>query len=338
MDLLAELKASGLGLLLISHDLRLVRQLADRVAVMREGEIVEMAPAAELFEKPSHPYTQMLLGAKPGPSRALLTPNRGDQPATPALTATGLVQTYLGPGGPRVRALEGISLSVTSGTTLGIVGESGSGKSTLARLLMGLESPDSGTVELLGLPWSSAPERLKRPRRGVIQLVEQDPYDALNPRWSVRRILAEAVGLDDSESRSALGRGSTRVGELMDQVGLHRDLLSRRPHQLSGGQRQRVVIARALARRPSILICDEPVSALDAPVQAQILSLLSDLQQSLGLTIVIISHDLGVIAHMSDDIVVVHHGRVIEHGPAGKILHHPSHEFTRALIEASVSL
>jgi peptide/nickel transport system ATP-binding protein len=338
MDLLAELKASGLGLLLISHDLRLVRQLADRIAVMREGEIVEMAAAAELFERPSHPYTQMLLGATPGPPRASVLPQRGEQSATPALTAKGLIQTYVGPGGTRVTALEGVSLSVTAGTTLGIVGESGSGKSTLARLLMGLETPDSGTVELVGLPWSREPERRRRPRRGVIQLIEQDPYDALNPRWSVHRILAEAVGLDDSLPRSERGRSSTRVEELMDQVGLSRDLLTRRAHQLSGGQRQRVVIARALARRPAILICDEPVSALDASVQAQILSLLSDVQKSLGLTIVIISHDLGVIAHMSDDIVVLHHGRVIEHGPAGEILHHPSHEFTRALIEASVSL
>jgi peptide/nickel transport system ATP-binding protein len=349
MDLLAELKASGLALLLISHDLHLVRKLADRIAVMRHGVIIEMAPSAELLENPSHPYTQMLLGSKAGSRRAPLTKAPQETPVAMALTATRLFRTYPGPGGTRVRALEGVSLAVASGTTLGIVGESGSGKSTLARLLMGLESPDAGTVELLGLPWSSEPERRRRSRRSVIQLVEQNPYDAFDPRWSVRRILAEAVALDDSQPRfvavrgsssaeSSAQRGAKRVNELMDQVGLPRNLLSRRPHQLSGGQRQRVAIARALARHPSVLICDEPVSALDAHVQSHILALLSDLQQSLGLTIVIISHDLGVIAQMSDDIVVLHNGRVIEHGPAEQILHRPVQEFTRALIEASLSL
>jgi peptide/nickel transport system ATP-binding protein len=248
-----------------------------------------------------------------------------------------------------VRALEEVSLFVTAGTTLGIVGESGSGKSTLARLLMALESPDSGTVELFGLPWSKEPEGPRRSRRGAIQLVEQNPYDALDPRWSVRRILAEAVALDDSRPRNGKAdgssgeelqvvRGAKRVAELMDQVGLSGDLLSRRPHQLSGGQRQRVVIARALARRPAVLICDEPVSALDAHVQAQVLSLLTDIQHRLGLTMVIISHDLGVIAQMADHIVVLHEGRVIEQGPASQILHRPAKDFTRALIEASHSL
>jgi peptide/nickel transport system ATP-binding protein len=347
MELLAELKASGLGLLLVSHDLRLVRALADRISVMREGVIVETAPPADLFDNPTHPYTQMLLGAEPGVKRTLGVGPRTDWPL--ALIATGLGQSYPGPGGTRVTALEEVSLRVTSGSTLGIVGESGSGKSTLARLLMGLESPESGTVEVLGRAWSSGPERRRRSRRGDIQLVEQNPYDALDPRWSVRRILAEAVALDNSRDRGAVGEdfsgsnhpvntGARRVEELLEQVGLSTKLLSRRPHQLSGGQRQRVAIARALARRPSILLCDEPVSALDAHIQAQILAVLSGLQQSLGLTIVMISHDLGVIAQMSDDIAVLHRGRVIEYGPAEKILHRPAHEVTRALIEASVSL
>lgn len=338
MDLLAELKATGLGLLLVSHDLRLVGQLADRIAVMHEGVVVETAPSSEVFASPRHSYTQMLLGVGPHARKPPRPAVRGDKSSTIALTATGLAHTYPGHGGARVEAIHDVSFSVAWGSTLGIVGESGSGKSTLARLLMGLESPDAGSVELLGRPWSREPERRRRSRRGVIQLVDQDPFDALDPRWTVRRILAEAVALDHSPPGGPGGQNAERVGELMDQVGLPRGLLTRRPHQLSGGQRQRVVIARALARRPSILVCDEPVSALDAHVQGQILSMLSDLQQSLGLTIVIISHDLGVIAQMSDEIVVLHKGRVIEHGPAQKLLRQPTEDFTRALIQASVSL
>lgn len=334
-DLLAALKESGLSLLLVSHDLGLVRQLADRIAVMREGRILECAPTAELLEAPQHPYTRELLEAV-----ATRRPASGARSplaeGLPALSCRGLHRSYPDSEGGSVGALRDVSFSVRPGTTMGIVGESGSGKSTLARILMALEESDSGVVELAGEPWSLAPERSRRPRRGDIQLIEQNPYDALNPRWSVGRILQEAVNLDSSLGPASMRRA--RVAELLDQVGLSMQMLGRRAHQLSGGQRQRVVIARALARRPSVLVCDEPVSALDASVRAQILALLHSLQRSLGLTVVLISHDLGIIAQYSDEVLVMREGRVIESGPRETVLNHPVHPFTQELLAASKAL
>jgi peptide/nickel transport system ATP-binding protein len=365
LQLLGELKKSGLALLLVSHDLHLVQQLSDRIAVMRHGEIVETAPSAQLFSSPHHPYTKMLLDAVPrrrettgatGAASKAVSPKRVEvAPAAMALTATGLGRSYHAEGGVSVNAVTDVSFSLRGGTTLGIVGESGSGKSTLARLLMATERPDAGEVQLHGKPWSTEPERRRRSRRGAIQLIEQNPYDALDPRWTVRRVLAEALALDNSrehpqpasehgqEGRThgreqGLNQGAGRLVELMNQVDLSPELLRRRAHQLSGGQRQRVAIARALARRPSILICDEPVSALDASVQAQILALLRTLQHSLGVAIVMISHDLGVIAQMSDEILVMHQGSAIEYGAADDVLNSPSEPLTQALIKASVLL
>lgn len=337
LRLLGDLKRSGLALLLVSHDLHLVERLADRIAVMRHGRIVETAQTADLFSTPQHPYTRMLLDAVPK-----RRPPQGGRSAEPevALKATQLVRSYRSREGERFRAVDGVSFTLCAGKTLGVVGESGSGKSTLARLLMAIEQPDSGSVELHGDAWSDGAERRRRSRRGAIQLIEQNPYDALDPRWTVRRILDEAIALDDSEPsahrvrRPANGVHARRA-ELMDQVGLPSELASRRAHQLSGGQRQRVAIARALARRPTVLICDEPVSALDASVQAQILSLLASLQRHLGVAMVMISHDLAVIAQVSDDILVMQRGRVVECGDADTVLRTPADPFTRALIAAS---
>lgn len=332
-DLLKSLKDSGLALLLVSHDLGLVRDLADRIAVMRDGEIVELAPTADIFHHPQHPYTRELLAATPSRKpRASTTAESGAEGAI-AISCSGVHQSYPGPEGRAVPALHDVSLQVRSGRTLGIVGESGSGKSTLARILMGLEEPDSGVVELEGQRWSPAPEKSRRLRRGHIQLVEQNPDDALDPRWSVGRILDEALKMDTSAGVGS--ERTTRVVELLERVGLSPVLHSRKPHQLSGGQRQRVAIARALARGPAVLVCDEPVSALDASVQSHILSLLTSLQSSLGLTLIMISHDIGVIAHMSDDIIVMREGRIVETGPRDTVLDHPSHPFTRALLAAS---
>jgi len=302
---------------------------------MREGAILECAPTAELLEAPQHPYTRELLDAV-----VTRQPARGTHAALtespPALSCLGLHRSYPDHEGGFVEALRDVSFSVRAGTTMGIVGESGSGKSTLARILMALEEPDSGVVELAGEPWSLAPERSRRSRRGEIQLIEQNPYDALDPRWSVGRILQEAVNLDSSPGPAWVRRA--RVAELLDQVGLSTQLIGRRAHQLSGGQRQRVAIARALARRPSVLICDEPVSALDASVRAQILALLHSLQTSLGLTLVLISHDLGIIAHYSDEVLVMRDGEVIESGLRETVLNHPVHPFTQELLAASKAL
>lgn len=334
-NLLASLKESGLALLLVSHDLGLVRGLADRIAVMRGGVILESGPAANLLEAPQHPYTRELLKAVPsgyirGERRAPSTEG------TLALSCSGLHHSYPHGEGGSLGILRNVSFSVRRATTMGIVGESGSGKSTLARILMALEEPVSGVVELAGKPWSQATERSRRLRRGEIQLIDQNPYDALDPRWSVGSILSEAVALD-----SSLGSGSSRrarVRELLDQVGLSALMLPRRAHQLSGGQRQRVAIARALARRPSVLICDEPVSALDAAVRSQILDLIDSLQKILGLTVVFISHDLGVIAQHCDDILVLHQGKVVESGTRDHVLNNPAHPFTRELLDASKAL
>ncbi len=322
LDLLSQLRDSGIGILLISHDLRAVARLADRVAVMRAGRLVEVGPTRRVMDAPEHPYTRALLAASPT--------ERVHAPAASrtVLEARGISVAYRRPDGGTTNALVDVSISVSAGRTLGIVGESGSGKSTLARVLLGAETPDAGEVLLEGLPWSAMTERERRPLRARIQLVDQDSFGSFDPRYSVAKIIGEAVALagDDRSARDS------RVRELLDHVGLSHDLLGRRARQLSGGQRQRVAIARAIARRPSILVCDEPVSALDASIQAQVLALLERLQRDLGLTLVFISHDLGVIRQMSDEVAVMVDGRVVEAGEAHEVLSAPRHPFTKALL------
>lgn len=327
LRLLAELKASGLALLLVSHDLAVVAQLADHIAVMKDGVFVETGEASTVFGHPQHEYTRLLLDARPG-VRLPLPP----QAAPVVLAARNLVKTYRRADHGDQRAVDGASLELREGTTLGIVGESGSGKSTLARMLMGLERPDSGAVTLRGASWSELPESRRRALRAQIQLIDQDPYGAFDPRFTVLRILEQAAALDGV----ARAQRPARVRELLGQVGLSDQLLDRRSHELSGGQRQRVSIARALARRPSILICDEPVSALDLSVQAQVLELLGELQVTLGLAMVFISHDLAVIAQMSDEIMVMKDGVVVEQGSAASVLAEPQHPFTRELLAARI--
>lgn len=337
LSLLATLKAEGLALLLVSHDIGLVRELADRIAVMRDGEIVECAATADLLATPQHPYTRELLEAIPTSRPSTFTIDAtAEAHSIPALSCFGLQRSYPSRDGGFVQALEGVSFQVRSGHTMGIVGKSGSGKTTLARILMGLEQPDSGSVELGGEPWSPGPENLRRRRRRSIQLVEQNPDDALDPRWRVGAILEEALNLDSSGESSP--SREQRVMELLAQVGLSPELLDRRPRQLSGGQKQRVAIARALARRPSVLVCDEPVSALDALVQAQILALLTSLKKTLGLTLVLISHDLAVIRQLSDEILVMQDGQIVESGPLEEVMKHPVHPLTKALLAASPAI
>ncbi|MDH6181231.1 peptide/nickel transport system ATP-binding protein [Microbacteriaceae bacterium SG_E_30_P1] len=326
LDLLAKLRDDGIALVLISHDLRAVERLADRVAVMRDGRVVEAGVTADVMGSPQHPYTRHLLDSVPTP-RETSSPPEG----AIVLEARDLVRDYGIQGGGAVRALDGVSLTVRAGSTVGVVGESGSGKSTLARMLLAAEQPDAGVVLLDGAPWSSDPERRRRSRRSRIQLIDQDPFGSFDPRFTVAEIIGEAVVLAGDPRRV---RGQ-RVRDLLGRVGLEPELARRRPRELSGGQRQRVAIARAIARRPAILVCDEPVSALDAPIQARVLELLESLQRDLGLAMVFISHDLGVIAEVSDEIVVMKSGRVVESGPATTVLGSPEHPFTRELIAAS---
>ena len=317
--LLCEFKESGLALVLISHDLGVIRELADEVAVMKDGRFVEVQATANLFAEPQHPYTRQLiaaasLGAAPAPV-----------PGAVVLAARDLALSY----GP-VAAVNGVSFELRAGHTLGIVGESGSGKSTVARMLLATQPPDRGSVLLHGERWSEVPESQRRGRRGEIQIIHQDALSVFDPRATVLQSLSEAIALDGTPRRLREGR----AGELLAQVALSGDLLGRRPRELSGGQRQRVAIARALARGPSVLVCDEPVSALDAQVQSEVLALLASLQQSTGLAMVFISHDLAVVRAVSHEILVMKDGQVVEQGPAAALFAAPQHPFTREMLAA----
>ncbi|MFC5930453.1 ABC transporter ATP-binding protein [Cryobacterium melibiosiphilum] len=327
--LLHDLKRQGLALLLISHDLNVIRALADDIAVMKDGRFVEVAPTAALLAAPQHPYTRELLAA------AALDRAPESAPAGPVvLAARDLGRTYRTPGrfrgGTARQAVTGVSFDLLAGHTLGIVGESGSGKSTLARMLLGIEKPDSGVVLLHGEPWSALPESQRRARRGQIQLIHQDSVSAFDPRFTVLQILSEAIAVDGTPRRARRARAAA----LLQRVALPEALLPRRAHELSGGQRQRVAIARALARAPRVLVCDEPVSALDVSIQAQVLDLLGELQRETGLALVFISHDLAVVRALSHDILVMKDGVVVEQGGAAAVLDAPEHPFTRALLAA----
>jgi len=340
LELLERRKADGTALLLISHDLAVVSRIADRIHVMKDGELVESGPTREVLDDPQHDYTRQLLAAIPA-EHARGTRLSSIDDAAPlvrpqvservVLEGRGLRKTFRRPDGSDLVAVDDVSLELRAGETLGVVGESGSGKSTLARLLLALDAPDAGTVTLDGQDWSSLDRRAGRSQRRRIQVVQQDPLSSFDPRYTVSSIVAEpllASRLGDRRERTA------RVAELVDQVGLDRGLLGRRATQLSGGQRQRVAIARALATRPEVIVCDEPVSALDVSIQAQVLDLLADLQAELGIAYVFISHHLGVVYHVSDRVLVMKDGQAVETGSVDEVFHAPRHPYTRELLAA----
>jgi peptide/nickel transport system ATP-binding protein len=347
LNLLDATKQRGRGLVLISHDLAVVARLADHVAVMKLGEIVEQGPVEQVLHDPKHQYTQALLDAVPaahskGTRLAPLVegayiaageprvpPAVGDR--EPIITAENLVKVYRGPDGVDRPAVDHVSLEIRPGETLGIVGESGSGKTTTARIVLALIDPDGGNVTLRGKPWTTLSEKDRRQRRRRISIVYQDPLSSFDPRWSVRKIVDDALAVEDYKGKEKRAR---RVKELLGHVGIGEELLDRRPLQLSGGQRQRVAIARALAPEPDLIVCDEPVSALDVSIQAQVLDLLSDLQAELGLAYLFISHDLGVIYHVSDRVLVMKDGRVVEQGSADAIFKSPREDYTKQLLAA----
>ncbi|QIS43369.1 ABC transporter ATP-binding protein [Clavibacter capsici] len=346
IDLLADLRTRGQATLLVSHDLAVVARLADRVAVMHDGRVVEEGPVADVLRAPAHRRTRALVAAVPTgvPRGVPLSEARLEAARTPVepaaasppadhpvvLRASGLRRAFPGPGGSLRTAVDDVSLEVRRGRTLGLVGGSGSGKTTVARLLLALEQPDAGEVTLDGEAWSGIPERARRFRRPRVGAVYQDPLASFDPRWTVDRILRDALAVAGRSGAEAVDSPAT----LLAQVGLDPALLPRRPARLSGGQRQRVAIARALAARPDVLICDEPVSALDIAVQAQVLDLLDELQRRLGLGLLLISHDLGVVGHMSDEVAVMSEGRIVERGSAADVLARPAHPVTRALLAA----
>lgn len=350
LDLLAQTKARGKAVLLISHDLAVVASLADEVCVMKDGVIVEAGLTEQVLRSPRHPYTRALVDAVPSehtrgtrltsaPSAVVAVPAgrpRATQPPEPAeasgpvVEARGLVKRFRGPDGVHRTVVDDVSFRLHRGRTLGIVGESGSGKTTTARMALAMLAPDDGEVRLDGGPWSALTPAARRPLRSRVGVVYQDPLSSFDPRWSVGRIVGDAL-------RAGPGDGTRvreRSVELLGLVGLGAEHLDRRPLSLSGGQRQRVAIARALAPRPDVVVLDEPVSALDVSVQAQVLDLLSDLQGALGVAYLFISHDLGVIRHMSHDVLVMAGGRVVERGSTEAVLAEPQHEYTRRLLAA----
>ena len=321
------------GVLFITHDFGVVAEIADRVAVMQFGKLVEFGDAKQILRNPQHPYTRMLISSVPS-----IKPKHREPivNAPVVLETTNLSKIYGGGGGlfqkaHPVHAAKEVNLTVRRGETLGIVGESGSGKSTVARCVVRLIDPTSGSINLHDVDIGTLPPSLLRPHRKKVQIVFQDPYRSLNPRRTVGQSIVEGpmnFGLSSKEAWA-------RARDLMKLVGLDPNAVDRFPHQFSGGQRQRICIARALAMEPELLIADEAVSALDVSVQAQVLELLDDVRKRFNLAMLFITHDLRVAAQVCDRVAVMFKGEVVEYGPAAKVFGAPEHEYTRALFDAA---
>jgi len=336
LELLADLKRSeGMSMLFITHDLNIVRRVADRVCVMQNGEIVEQGPTEQVFSDPQHPYTRKLLAAEPsgypdpvpeGASQILRT----DQLRVWFPIQRGFLRRTVG----YVKAVNEASLSLRAGETLGIVGESGSGKTTLALAILRLISSE-GPIELDGQNIAGFKSGAMRPLRRQMQIVFQDPFGSLSPRMTVEEIIAEGLGVHGAppgtDSRHA-------VAGIMEEVGLDPATMHRYPHEFSGGQRQRIAIARAMILRPRLVVLDEPTSALDMTVQVQIVDLLRKLQERHNLAYLFISHDLRVVRAMSHQIMVLRQGDVLEYGSADQVFDTPRHDYTRALMAAAFDL
>ena len=322
----------GTAVLFITHDMGVVAEIADRVAVMRHGRLVETGSLDNILRKPAMDYTRNLLSAVPS-----LVPRapRPESREPVVLEANELGKIYRERswfGKTReVVAARDVTLTLRRGRTLGIVGESGSGKSTVARCIVRLIDPTSGGIRLAGREISGLSRRLLQPHRKRIQIIFQDPYRSLNPRITVGETIAEGPINYGVPRAQALAKAS----ELLELVGLPTDAISRYPHQFSGGQRQRIAIARALALEPDVLVADEAVSALDVSVQAQVLELLDEIQSRLGIALLFITHDLRVAAQICDDVAVMQNGRIVEQGPAARVLTNPQVAYTRALLDAA---
>ncbi|WP_185982888.1 ABC transporter ATP-binding protein [Aureimonas mangrovi] len=334
LHLISELQEKhGTSVLFITHDMGVVADIADRVYVMRHGDIVESGPVAHILRDPGQDYTRKLLSAVPA-----LHP-RAERPAGSSetvLEAIDLAMTY---GGGRsifgrkheTVAAADVNFKLKRGRTLGIVGESGSGKTTVARCVMRLLDPTGGSIRVGNTDISGLSRRSLRPWRKRIQMIFQDPNRSLNPR----RTVGDSITEGPINYGTSKGEARRRAQELLELVGLGRDAIDRHPHQFSGGQRQRIAIARALAMDPDVIVADEAVSALDVSVQAQVLELLADIQERLGVAILFITHDLRVAAQICDDVAVMQKGRIVEYGPAAQVLGAPKEPYTRALLEAA---
>ncbi|ANF57335.1 ABC transporter ATP-binding protein [Halotalea alkalilenta] len=338
LSLIKELQQKhGTAVLFITHDMGVVVDIADRVCVMNKGEVVESGEVAQVLGAPRETYTQTLLDAVPS-----LTPRapRIEASQKTVLEVQALEKVFeggrglmrwLGKSSEGTRAVDDVSFRLKRGRTLGIVGESGSGKSTLARCVMRLETPSGGAIRVDGKEISELSRSMLKPHRKRIQMIFQDPNRSLNPRRTVGDSLVEGPMNYGTPRKQAWARGR----ELLELVGLPADAIDRYPHQFSGGQRQRIAIARALMMEPEVIVADEAVSALDVSVQAQVLGLIDEIQQRLGIAVLFITHDLRVAAQICDEVLVMQRGKLVEYGPAAAVLANPQAEYTRALMEAA---
>ncbi|MBZ9704273.1 MULTISPECIES: ABC transporter ATP-binding protein [unclassified Mesorhizobium] len=336
-DLVAE---SGMGLLLISHDLAVVTEMADRITILRRGEVMEAGDTARTLSEQLHPYTrQLALASMHVPARAR---PHGASAARPLLEVEGVTRDYPGRRtslfrrAPDIRAVDGVSLSMAPGQSVALVGRSGCGKSTLARMILALDRPSSGTIRFRGEPLTGKSEADLKPARRDMQVVFQDPYGSFDPRQKVEKLVAEPLHVLDRKP----GRAERRemVAQALHEVGLDQHDMEKYPHEFSGGQRQRLSIARAIITRPKLVVADEPVSALDVSIRAQILDLFAELNQKLGIAYLFITHDLTVARAITDEVLVMHDGQIVERGRTSEVLDHPQSEAAKALVAAAPDL
>jgi peptide/nickel transport system ATP-binding protein len=354
-----------MGVIFITHDLGVVSEIADKIAVMYKGEIVETNSTKEIFEDPQHPYTKGLLACRPlfhnkgerlpvvsdflgrtdNKPQTVVKPGKTDPTiAVPHQEPTDLLsvkdlsvwfpvkKNILGKTLSFTKAVDNISFEVKKNETLGLVGESGCGKTTLGRTLLRILEPTAGSIIYNGEDLTKKTVAEIKPLRKDLQLIFQDPYSSLNPRLTIGDALLEPLKVHGQFKTEK--QRKEKVVDLLEKVDLNPQHFNRYPHEFSGGQRQRIVIARALALNPSFIICDEPVSALDVSVQAQVLNLLNDIKEEFGFTMIFISHDLGVVRYISDRIMVMHKGKIVEQGPADEVYYHPQNEYTKNLINS----
>lgn len=327
----------GTSIILITHDLGVVAGMCDRVAVMKDGEIVETGTTIEIFENPQHAYTKKLLNALPRLDEKKKTKKPplikdGIDPASPLLEVKSLKQYFDAGKGNLTKAVDSISFHIQPGETLGLVGESGSGKSTTGRAILRLHEPTDGDVLYQGMAVNRLSKNEMKTMRRHMQMIFQDPYSSLNPRFKVLDIIGQALDIHRLSKNNE--ERKKRVEELLVMVGLEPSHAMRYPHEFSGGQRQRIGIARALAVEPDFIVCDEPLSALDVSIQSQIVELLEDLQHRLGLTYLFIAHDLSMVKHISDRVAVMYAGKIVELAESEELYTNPQHPYTKSLLAA----
>jgi peptide/nickel transport system ATP-binding protein len=343
LELLRDLvDENRMGLLLISHDLAVVTQMADRITILRHGEVMEAGETAQTLSKQAHPYTrQLALASTHVPERRVLAhPFAGDRASL--LEVQNISRFYPGQRlsmfhkAEPFRAVDDVSFSIAPGQSTALVGRSGCGKSTLARMILALDRPSGGEIRFMGETLTGRDEAALKPARRNMQVVFQDPYGSFNPRHKVERLVAEPLHLLEKQPSPAERR--EMVASALHEVGLRAEDMDKYPHEFSGGQRQRLSIARAIITRPKLVVADEPVSALDVSIRAQILDLFADLNGRLGVAYLFITHDLTVARAITDDVMIMHEGKIVERGPTGEVLDHPQSEATKALVAAAPDL